>query len=157
MAEKTVTLENLTTFKENCDSRYEYKITKNYISSGTLDKFIGFDSLGNIKYGDIKTVNGVSLIGSGNVVISTSGTISIDDTTGSESITDGNKTLTVVTRTTAQEIGGVKTFINTPILNTDMVANSTNNTFSFPNYSADAYGNKFNIRSEISLAGFLNL
>ena len=132
MAEKTVTLENLTTFKENCDSRYEYKITKNYVSSGTLDKFIGFDSLGNVKYGDIKTVNGVSLIGSGNIVISTEGTININDTTGSESITDGNKTLTVVTRTTPQEISGVKTFVNTPILSTGMIANNSNNTFKLP-------------------------
>lgn len=48
MADKIITLENLGTFKNNIDSKYQEKLTASTIEEGEISKNIGFDSLGNI-------------------------------------------------------------------------------------------------------------
>ena len=64
---------------------------------------------------NIKTINNESLLGSGNITIS--GSVTITTTTGSESISDGTNTLNVATRDTTQNITGSKTFVGSQILN----------------------------------------
>lgn len=48
MVKKYITLENLGTFKENTDAKYQGKMTTSSVNDGTINKNIGFDSEGNI-------------------------------------------------------------------------------------------------------------
>ena len=88
---------------------------------------------------NIKTINNESLLGSGNINIS--GSVTITTTTGSESISDGTNTLNVATRDTTQNITGSKTFVGSQILNFKQSASTDKLGFTAYDANAKEIGN----------------